>query len=139
MDIVIRKYKSSDKKSIIRLWKEIFNPIDFHNKPEIAINMKIKHSDNLLFVAEKDKQLVGTVITGFDGHRGWIYSLAVSPKYRRRGIGTLLLKKAVNELEILGCLKVNLQINGDESDVVNFYKKLGFNVEDRISMGLKLY
>ena len=79
------------------------------------------------------------LMAGFDGHRGWIYSLAVNPDFRRKGIGSQLMKKAINELKSLGCLKVNLQIEKDNSDVVNFYEKIGFSTEDRISMGMKLY
>jgi len=139
MTIIIRNFKSSDKDSIIDLWKNVFNPMDFHNDPENAFNMKSKHKDNLFFVAEENAQVIGTVIAGFDGHRGWIYSLAIKPEVRNKGIAKLLVKKAVEELKKLGCLKVNLQINSDNADVVDFYKKMGFQVEDRISMGMKLY
>ena len=58
------------------------------------------------------------------------------PQHRRKGISTQLVKKAIGELKKLGCLKVNLQINSDNAEVVEFYKKNGFLIEDRISMGL---
>lgn len=135
----IRNYHQSDKESVISLWKEIFNPKKYHNNPEVAINMKNKYNDNLFFIAEENNQIIGSVIAGFDGHRGWLYSLAVHPSYRRKGIGTSLVKKALNELEKLGCLKVNLQIHGDNKIVIDFYEKNGFLVEERISMGKKLY
>lgn len=135
----IRNYNQSDKESIINLWNVVFNPNKIHNDPETAINMKQKHNDDLFFVAEVDNNIVGTIITGFDGHRGWLYSLAVHPKYRNKEIGTSLVKKALEELEKLGCLKVNLQINCDNQSVVEFYKKVGFSVEERISMGKILH
>ena len=135
----IRNYHQSDKESVISLWKEVLNPNQYHNDPEIAINMKNKHNDNLFLVAEEDNQIIGSVISGFDGHRGWIYSLAVHPRHRRKGIGTSLVKKALEKLENLGCLKVNLQINSDNKSVIGFYEKLGFNIEERISMGKKMY
>jgi len=134
----IRNYHKSDKESVISLWKEVFNPKKYHNTPEIVINMKTKHNDDLFFVAEQDNKIIGTVISGYDGHRGWIYSLAVHPKFRRIGIGTSLVEKVLSKLEKLGCLKVNLQINSD-NDVIDFYKKNGFLIEDRVSMGKKLY
>lgn len=137
--MIIRKSDKSDKNPVISLWADIFNSKDFHNKPEIAFDMKIKHSNDLLFVAEENKNIVGTVLVGYDGHRGWIYSLAVHPNFRKIGIGTQLMNKAINELKSLGCLKVNLQIMDGNSDVINFYKKLGFNIEDRVSMGMKIY
>ena len=136
--INIRKYKQYDKDSIITLWKEVFNPKQSHNDPELVINMKTKHNDNLFFVAEENKQIIGTIMAGFDGHRGWIYSLAVLPKYRRKGIGTSLVNKALNALINLGCIKVNLQIYSDNQSIVDFYKKIGFSIEDRISMGKRI-
>ena len=132
----IRNYKSSDKNSIIFLWKKVFDPQKPYNDPETSINMKTKQNDNLFFVAEEKNQIIGTIIAGFDGHRGWIYSLALHPQHRRKGVGTQLVKKAIRELKKLGCLKVNLQINSDNYEVAEFYKKNGFLIEDRISMGL---
>ncbi len=131
----IRNYKTSDKDSVVSLWKKVFNPQKPYNDPEIVIDMKTKQNDGLFFVAEENNQIIGTIIAGFDGHRGWLYSLAVHQQHRRKGIGTQLVKKAIHELKKLGCLKVNLQINSDNSEVVGFYKKNGFLLEDRISLG----
>ncbi len=83
--------------------------------------------------------MIATVMGGYDGHRGWIYSLAVDDHKRHRGIGTALVEKIEQSLKALGCLKVNLQVVGSNSGVVDFYEKLGFSVEDRISMGKRLY
>ena len=135
----IRNYHQSDKDSVISLWKEVFNPKQYHNTPELIIDMKIKNNDGLFYVAEQDNKIIGTVISGYDGHRGWIYSLAVHPKFRRKGIGTSLVNKALIKLEKLGCLKVNLQINRDNNNVIGFYEKNGFLTEERISMGKKIY
>ena len=135
----IRTFKKSDRKKVIAIWNEVFTPQKPHNTPELVFDMKIKHKDNLLFVAEDKNLIVGTVIAGFDGHRGWLYSLAVLPRYRHRGIGTLLVHKALDELKSLGCVKVNLQIYGVNNSVVDFYTKIGFSIEDRISMGKTLY
>ena len=76
---------------------------------------------------------------GYDGHRGWVYSLAVEERERQRGIGSVLIDSIEQELKALGCLKVNLQVVASNSGVVEFYEKLGFTVEDRISMGKRLY
>ena len=135
----IRNYHQSDIESVISLWTEVFNPVQHHNNPKVAINMKIKNNDNLFFIAEEKNQIIGTIISGFDGHRGWLYSLAVHPDYRRKGIGTTLVKKALDELKKLGCLKVNLQIYSNNKNVKDFYEKNGFLIEDRISMGKKMY
>lgn len=139
MNVDIREYDDMDRASVISLWEESFHHPDFHNDPGVSIDMKMKHNDGLFFVATDEKHLIGTIIAGFDGHRGWIYSLAVKKQYRNKGVGSILLKKALEELKKRGCLKVNLQVEGDNSKIVTFYEKNGFKVEDRISMGLKLY
>ena len=137
--IIIRKCKPSDKAHIIKLWNEIFPPEKHHNNPEIAFDLKMKHQDNLFFIAIDNNIIIGTVLAGFDGHRGWIYSLGVTSSCRRHGAGTQLMKKALNALKKRGCLKVNLQITGETSELVDFYQTNGFTVEKRISMGKTLY
>ena len=77
-------------------------------------------------------------MAGYDGHRGWVYYLAVDPAYRRNGIGTALMKKAEGLFVQMGCPKLNLQIRADNSDLHAFYEKLGYIVEERISTGKKL-
>jgi ribosomal protein S18 acetylase RimI-like enzyme len=78
---------------------------------------------------------VGTVMGGYDGHRGWIYTLAVDPAYRRRGIATALVRQVEGLLAERGCLKVNLQVLASNPQTVGFYQKLGYSVEERVSMG----
>jgi len=138
MSVSIRRYKASDKASVIDLWNTIFHSTYIHNDPEINIDMKMRYGDGLFFVAVVDQEIVGTVLVGFDGHRGWIYSLAVKENHRNKGIGSLLMKKALNELKKIGCLKVNLQVDKKNSGTVPFYEKIGFLIEDRISMGIRL-
>jgi ribosomal protein S18 acetylase RimI-like enzyme len=137
--LLIRTYKNSDKKQVISLWDEVFNYTSPHSRPDRSLSMKIKHNDGLLFVADEGKgHVVGTVMAGYDGHRGWIYSMAVKPGSREKGAGSRLLKRAVMELKKRGAVKVNLQIMPDNAAVVKFYEKNGFSVEPRISMGKKL-
>jgi GNAT superfamily N-acetyltransferase len=78
-------------------------------------------------------------MAGYDGHRGWIYSMAVLPDYQKKGIGSALLKYAEEKLSSLGCLKVNLQIMEGNEPVEKFYEAKGYSTENRISMGKKLY
>ncbi len=77
-------------------------------------------------------------MAGYDGHRGWIYSLAVLPRCRREGVGSRLVQHAEEHLRTLGCAKINLQILKGNEAVVSFYQKLGYEVERRISMGKKI-
>jgi ribosomal protein S18 acetylase RimI-like enzyme len=89
----------------------------------------------LFFVAECDGEVIGTVMAGYDGHRGWIYSLAVKPEARSRGTGRQLIRHAETALARAGCAKVNLQVVDENKGVVEFYRKAGYAVEPRISMG----
>ena len=104
-----------------------------------SIERKTSRDPDLFLVAVTDDRVVGTVMGGYDGHRGWVYSLAVDEAKRHTGIGSALMDEIEQALKSLGCLKVNLQVVGSNSGVVEFYEKLGFSVEDRISMGKRLY
>jgi ribosomal protein S18 acetylase RimI-like enzyme len=83
--------------------------------------------------------VVGTVMGGYDGHRGWVYSVAVRSMHRRAGIGTALLRRLEQALVERGCLKVNLQVRVSNAEIVAFYHSLGYAVEELISMGKRLY
>lgn len=137
--MLIRQYESKDENEVIRIWTEVFGYDAPHNDPRLALERKVKFNDRLLFVAENNDSIIGTVMGGYDGHRGWIYSLAVQPEFRELGVGTGLVQGILEELKARGCLKVNLQVLGSNRQVVEFYRKNGFAVEDRISMGIKLY
>lgn len=135
--MVIRKYNNRDKESLITLWDEVFpNPAP-HNQPARVIEEKLA-VDDLIFVAEKDGQILGACQAGYDGHRGWLYGVAVTPGQRRCEIGTKLVNTAIDALRERGCGKVNLQIRSSNTAVAEFYEALGFKVEDRVSMGRHL-
>jgi len=136
--MVIRRYEGRDKEAIIDLWREVFAYETPHNDPKISLEKKVAVDDGLLYVAEEGGTVIGTAMAGYDGHRGWIYSLAVRADRRGEGAGRRLVEVVIEELRSRGCVKVNLQITGANGGVVGFYEKLGFSVEDRISMGLKL-
>lgn len=135
----IDEFESSrDFDHVAALWREVFAYDSPHNAPELVITKKLEQRDGLFFVARLGQSVVGTVMAGYDGHRGWIYSLAVLPDQRGNGIGSRLLRHAEARLAELGCIKVNLQIvEGDEA-VVAFYERHGYQIEPRISMGKRL-
>ena len=132
----IREYRVGDRESVVTLWKEVFpNNSAGHNDPSFTIDRKREVNDGLFFVAVEDHKLVGTIIAGYDGHRGWLYSLAVRPGQRRRGIGTRLVRHAEAALAQRGCAKVNLQVRAENAEVMAFYESLGYLTEQRVSMG----
>ena len=102
------------------------------------IDNKLKVQPELLLVAQVEGAVVGAVMAGFDGVRGWIYHLAVAPEWRRRGFATQLVRAAETGLRGLGCPKANLQVRATNSAVVAFYQSLGYEVEERLSMGRSL-
>ena len=106
-----------------------------HNAPERVLELKLAHGDGLFFVALLQGAVAGTVMAGYDGHRGWLYSVAVDPAQRRRGIASALVAHAERALRARGCVKVNLQILQSNESVTGFYASLGYAVEPRVSMG----
>ncbi|MPR03175.1 GNAT family acetyltransferase [Pseudomonas sp. MAFF 212408] len=123
---------------VVALWQEAFGYDTAHNLPSLAIDKKLAVNDGLFFVAIDKKAVIGTVLAGYDGHRGWLYSVAVHADYRRHGLGASLVRHAEQALTALGCMKINLQITGGNDAVVGFYEALGYAVEPRISMGKKI-
>jgi ribosomal protein S18 acetylase RimI-like enzyme len=124
---------------VIALWEAVFGYEAAHNQPTLVIEKKLAVDDGLFFVALSGQDVVGTVMAGYDGHRGWIYSVAVSPAHRRRGLGSQLVRVAERALATKGCVKVNLQIMEGNESVSAFYAALGFSVEKRVSMGKRLH
>jgi ribosomal protein S18 acetylase RimI-like enzyme len=135
VDLQIRAYRSDDETTVVALWNDVFKKAEPRNEPRLVIATKLGTQPELFFVAVAEGIVVGTAMGGFDGHRGWLYTLAVRPDLRRLGIGTALVRKVESALLALGCPKLNLQVLGANAAVVAFYERLGYAVEDRVSMG----
>lgn len=133
----IRKYTDTDREAIVAMWQSVFPNDPPHNAPSLVLDEKL-NVDDLIFVIEDNHRIVGGCLAGYDGHRGWLYTVAVEAGYRRKGAGSRLVKTAVKELKSIGCKKVNIQIRATNTVVAEFYKSLGFHVEDRLSMGLHI-
>jgi ribosomal protein S18 acetylase RimI-like enzyme len=131
----IRPFHESDEAEVITLWDNVFDYPAPHNDPATVIRHNLAVQRDLFIVARLDGLLVGTVMGGYDGHRGWVYSLAVCPEVRLRGIGRALMQHIERELADRGCPKVNLQVLASYAATVAFYEKLGYAVEERVSMG----
>ena len=137
--IIITTYLDAvHRGQVVDLWKAVFGYETAHNNPLLAIDKKLQVADDLLFVAIADKTVVGTIMAGYDGHRGWLYSLGVTPSHRRQGIGSQLVVHAERALILRGCVKINLQILEGNEKVTTFYETLGFSVEKRINMGKRI-
>ncbi len=131
----IRPFRPEDRTALVRLWSDVFANDPPRNEPGGMIDRKLSVQPELLLIGEQEGRLVGAVMAGFDGTRGWIYHLAVDPDHRKLGIGTSLMEAAMEGLRALGCPKVNLQVRAPNAAAVAFYRTLGFKVEDHVSMG----
>jgi len=137
--IIITPYVDAVHRSqVVTLWETVFGYEAAHNNPSLVIDKKVEVNDQLFFVAVAGVSVVGTIMAGYDGHRGWIYSVAVAPSHRRQGIGSRLVSHAEKALTDKGCMKINLQIIESNERVVAFYSSLGYSVEKRVSMGKRI-
>ena len=130
----IRQFCESDRSDLIKLWHAVFPDDPSHNEPSKVIEAKLA-IDNLIFVAEHEGLIIGACMAGYDGHRGWLYAVAVCNEQRRSGVGSALVQHAIQALKVMGCIKVNLQIRATNTEVAAFYESLGFVIEERLSMG----
>jgi ribosomal protein S18 acetylase RimI-like enzyme len=133
----IRPYVEADEAPVVALWTEagLVRP---WNDPLKDIARKLRVQRDLFLVAEHEGAIVGVVMAGYDGHRGWVNYLAVALAWRRRKLGATLMREAERRLRGLGCPKISLQIRRSNREVVAFYEALGFAEDDVISMGLRL-
>ena len=138
MSITIRAYHDECFAGVDLLWREVFPEDPPWNRAQSAIPAKLAVQPELFLLAMADERVVGTVMGGYDGHRGWVYALAVKPDNRRQGIATDLMAELETRLLALGCGKLNLQVRAGNSKVLALYERLGYTVEDRISLGKRL-
>jgi len=137
-ELEVRPYRDSDEPAVVALWERLFPDARAWNQPAAYIRRKLAVQRELFLVGALDGRAVATVLAGYDGVRGWVYHLAVAPEHRRHGYGRTMMAAAEARLRALGCPKINLQIMRTNAEVVRFYERLGYAVEDRVSMGRAL-
>ena len=135
--INIHPYRTADEMAVIALWEQggLLRP---QNDPRKDIARKLKVNPEWFLVAESEGRLVGVVMAGYEGHRGWINYLAVEPGRQRTGVGRQLMAEAERLLRAAGCPKINLQVRPENKAAIAFYERLGFVVEGAISLGKRL-
>lgn len=133
----IRPYESADQVAVIGLWHRcgLTRP---WNDPARDIERKVKVRPDLFLVALVEGRLVGSVMVGYDGHRGWINYLGVDPDCRRQGLGRALMQEAERLLRLENCPKMNLQVRSQNAEAVEFYRGIGFLQDDVLSFGRRL-
>lgn len=133
----IRPYTPADEAAVIALWQccELTRP---WNDPHLDIQRKLTVQPELFLVGEREGQIVATAMAGFDGHRGWVNYLAVSPECQKQGLGHQLMAHVEDALAAVGCPKVNLQIRAGNAQALAFYQAIGYGQDELISMGKRL-
>jgi len=137
MAYVIKPFRLSDQHAVIDVWRAcgLTHP---HNDPHKDVARKLKVNPEMLLVCETDGKIVGTVMVGYEGHRGWINYLGVLPEYQGQGLGRALMARAETLLAQHGCPKINLQVRASNTKVIQFYEKIGFRMDEVVSMGKRL-
>jgi ribosomal protein S18 acetylase RimI-like enzyme len=108
------------------------------NNPKMDIERKLQQNPDLFFVGEVEGKIVSTCMSGYDGHRGWIYYLAVSPRLRRKGIAVRMVRHAERALKTLGCPKIDLMVRNSNEGVIAFYHKIGYNDDPVVVLSKRL-
>lgn len=133
----IRPYTPADETAVIALWQrcELTRP---WNDPRKDIERKLTVHPELFVVGERQGQIVATAMAGFDGHRGWINYLAVSPEVQKQGLGRQLMTHVEQALTAMGCPKLNLQVRAGNAQALAFYQAIGYGQDELVSMGKRL-
>jgi ribosomal protein S18 acetylase RimI-like enzyme len=137
MTLAIRTYRAGDLDAVVALWNAagLTRP---WNDPERDIARKLTVQPELFFVGESEGKLIASAMAGDDGHRGWVYYVAVHPDARRRGHARSLMQHVEQALRARGCAKLNLQVRADNAQALGFYERLGYTREERVDFGKRL-
>jgi ribosomal protein S18 acetylase RimI-like enzyme len=136
-DLVIRSYRPQDEAAVIELWLQC-NLVVPQNNPKRDINRKLRFNPEWFLVGVMGGHIVATCMAGYEGHRGWINYLAVSPHHRREGIGRQIMEEAEKRLSSAGCPKVNLQVRETNRAVIQFYERIGYTRDLVVALGKRL-
>jgi ribosomal protein S18 acetylase RimI-like enzyme len=133
----IRPFQPQDEEAVVSLWRrcDLVRP---WNDPHKDIRRKRGVRPDWFLVGVLDGRIVACVMAGYEGHRGWLNYLAVDPDRQRQGLARAIVTEAERLLREAGCPKINLQIRTSNQGVIEFYRRLGYSIDDVVSMGKRL-
>lgn len=133
----IRVFRQEDFEEVITLWErcDLLRP---WNDPEMDIERKLQHDADLFLVAEVGGEVVGSLMGGYDGHRGCAYYLGVHPEFRGRGIANALLSRLEKKLIARGCPKIQIMVREENDLVIGMYERLEYEQQDVVMLGKRL-
>lgn len=129
--LAIAPIRAGDVAGVIALWRAcgLTRP---WNDPAADIALARQGSNATILTGRDDGVIVATVMAGQDGHRGWVYYLAVDPRHRHKGYGRVMMQAAEDWLRQRGIEKLQLLVRPDNSQVKSFYQSLGYAEQERI-------
>lgn len=137
MTVDIRPFHVADTEAVVALWQTTGLTRPWNN-PYQDINRKLAVQPELFLVAVADSDVVGSVMAGYDGHRGWLYYLASDPERRGQGIARSLVREAEDRLLEMGCPKVQLMVRPENGVAQGFYDALGYEPFEIWATGKRL-
>ena len=137
MGITISPATAADHAAVIALWQAagLTRP---WNDPGADFDLALATPTSTVLLARDGAALAGSVMVGFDGHRGWVYYLASDPDRRYQGTGRALMQAAEAWLSARGCPKIQLMVRGDNTAARGFYQAIGYDLQDVVTIGRRL-
>jgi len=133
----IAAFQPSDTESVVTLWKACGMTRPW-NDPYKDIARKQAVQPELFLIVRDGKDVIATIMGGFDGHRGWVNYLAVAESHRGQGIARTLMSEVEQRMQAEGCPKVNLMVRPGNDAIIAFYEHLGYTVEKSVALGKRL-
>ena len=133
----IIEFEEKYRSEVIALWEtcDLTRP---WNDPDKDIDRVLGSSTGKLFLLIKQGQVSGTIMVGYDGHRGSVYYVSVHPDLQRGNLGSMLMKHAEEYLLTLRCPKLNLNVRTTNLPVIAFYDRLGYEKDEVVTMSKRL-
>ncbi len=132
-----RSAGDADREAIIALWQvcDLTRP---WNDPVADFDQALATATSDILILREDDVLIASVMVGYDGHRGWVYYLAVHPEHRRKGLGRDMMEAAEIWLRERNAPKIQLMVRSDNTDVIAFYEAFGLERQDVVTLGRRL-
>jgi ribosomal protein S18 acetylase RimI-like enzyme len=127
--VQVRELIGDDAAPVVALWREagLTRP---WNDAAADFQRAVNGATSAVLGLEHDNELIGAVMAGHDGHRGWVYYLAVARAHQRSGVGSELMRAAEDWLRRMGAVKVQLMVRSDNESVLGFYDHIGYETSD---------
>ena len=129
--LAIAPIEDADIAAVVALWQRcgLVRP---WNDPESDIALARQGPNAAVLLGRDGDVVMASVLVGHDGHRGWVYYVAVDPQYRKKGLGRAIMTAAEDWLRARGIVKVQLMVRPDNIQVQAFYETLDYDEQERI-------